>query len=55
MERWLVVVATFGDAPCRCPSGTYPVAWSTPTPVELRGGTVDLPPHAGAVLAPLPT
>jgi len=52
----VVVVANFGDSAATVDLGSVPLdlLWSTPTPVELRGGTVVLPPHAGAVLAPLP-
>ena len=47
----LVVVAAFGDtASVPLPDGTYEVAWSTPTPVRLGTGSVEVPRHAGAVL-----
>jgi malto-oligosyltrehalose synthase/malto-oligosyltrehalose trehalohydrolase len=53
----VVVVANFGDSAATVDLGAVALdlLWTTPTPVDLRGGTVVLPPHAGAVLAPLPS
>jgi len=51
----LVVVANFGEVEVEVAPGDegYDLLWTTPSPADVRGGRVVLPPHGGAVLASL--
>ncbi len=53
----LVVVAAFGDEEVEIDLGDAGIdlLWTTPTPVEVRGGKVLLPRHSGALLSRLPS
>ena len=51
----LVVVANFGEVEVEVAPGDegYDVLWTTPSPADVTGGRIVLPPHGGAVLASL--
>ena len=56
MRRGDVAVGVnFGDSPVQVDLGApHVIRWATPSGGSVSGRTVTLPPHAGALLLPLP-
>ena len=48
----LLVVVNFGDEPATVEVGHRDLVFETESGVDLDGGELTLPPHAGALLAP---
>ncbi len=48
----LVVLVNFGDEPATVEVGPCDLVFETESGVDLDGGGLMLPPHAGALLAP---